>query len=163
MKFINEYVYNKESVAAELNTILSSTAAKAYYFCIIAIPVLLVFLLITHQPILLLLILIIFIYLTSLFICKKFIIRKQLSKVDENKINKKVSIAIDDKSALLILNKMIKIPLSSICKVTKKSKWIIIKIGKRNIFLKNDSFKDNNCDECYNYLKNVVKDNKKNK
>ncbi len=163
MKFINEYVYNKESVEAELNAILSSTMEKTNFFCIVAIPISLLLFLITHQSILLVLILIILIYLTLLFICRKIIIKKQLSKVDETKVNNKVLIVIDDKSKSIILNKMIKIPLSSMTKVRKKNKWLIVKIGKRNIFLKNDSFKDNNCDECYNYLKIIVKENKKTK
>lgn len=162
MKYINEYEHNINVVKDHLNIVLNNKTNLSSIINILFV-ILMIIIYITSKTKYALIYIILSIVITIItYINKNSIINKKLKSLEGKNINYITNITINTQDNSLIWDYSKKLDLIHVKSVKQNKQWIIITIkGGQVLLLKKDSFIDSNYEDCYTFLKNKVKLNKK--
>lgn len=165
MIFINEYEHDIETVKAHLNFTLNKNVVKSIITTIAFLTLSFILLILSEGKKYLVAYILISIILCLLtYLNKILVINSQLKKVKGKPINYIINYMIDTNRNILILNHQMQLDLIHILSVNQNKDWIFITAkGNQVLLLKKDFFTDGNPQDCFNYLKEIIKVNKKNK
>lgn len=162
MKYINEYEHNEEVVKEHLNIILSQKVNRTNFINIAFCIIMLILFISTQNKATLIYIVVITIITSITHINKRIVINKEMKKIKEKNINYMTNITIDTQTNSLIWDYSKKLDLIHLVSVSQNKEWIILTVkGGQVLLLKKDSFLDGNPEDCYNFIKEKIKINKR--
>lgn len=162
MKYINEYEHNEEVVKEHLNVILSQKVNRTNFINIAFCLIMLILFISTQNKATIIYIVVITIITLITHINKRIVINKEMKKVKEKNISYMTNITIDTQTNSLIWDYSKKLDLIHLVSVSQNKNWIILTVkGGQVLLLKKDSFLDGIPEECYTFLKEKIKINKR--